>query len=187
MSIYIIEQKSLYNIESQFFNRNKKEDIMLSGFLKKLLFARQFQMNEGKIEVLGKQQIMLPSDILLALQSIDSKKSYELIKEHMKKNVEYYAKKIGASSSGMLKSMSDVFETFGLGKLQVVKLDNAKKSAVVRITNVPFAKECKGVKNCSVHNGAIAGFFSFFFKKDVECETKQCVVKNKKFCEFLVK
>lgn len=162
---------------------------MLSGFLKKLLFARQFMMDEGKIEVLGKSQIMFPSDILVALQMIDEKKTYKVIKYNMKINMGYYAKKIGASSAGMMKSMGDIFETFGLGKMQVVKLDNAKKEAVVRIVNTPFALDCKNqkVKSCVLHTAALSGFFSFIFNKDVNAETKQCILKNKKFCEFLVK
>lgn len=161
---------------------------MLSGFLKKLLFARQFVMNEGKIEVLGKQQIMFPTDVLVALQSIDESKSYKVVKEHMKSNLEYYARKIGTSSSGMLKSLSDIFDTFGLGKVQVVKLDNAKKSAIVRIHNNPTALDCKKAKirNCVLHGAALAGMFSFLLEKEVDAEVKGCMVKNKKYCEFLI-
>jgi len=162
---------------------------MLSGFLKKLLFARQFLMNEGRIEVLGKPQIMFPAGVLVSLQTADSKKFYSVVKKQISSDLEYYGKKLGAGSSGMLKSMADIFETFGLGKVEIVNLDNKKKCANVRIKNVPFALECKNmkIKNCALHNAAIAGMFSYIFNKDVDSTTKECMLKNKKFCEFEVK
>ena len=132
---------------------------------------------------------MLPSDILIRLQKIDEKKYSSVIKELTKKNIEYYAKRMGVTSSGMIKSMSEVFETFGLGKMQIIDLNNKKKKAVIRISNTPFIKDCKDlkIKNCVLHNATLSGMFSFLFKKDVKSETKACMVKNKKYCEFVIK
>ena len=42
---------------------------MLSSFLKKLLFARQFFMIDGKIEILGKKQVLLPASVLKELDN----------------------------------------------------------------------------------------------------------------------
>jgi len=42
---------------------------MMSAFLKKLLFVRQFSIEDGKIEMLGKREIMLPSNILFWMQA----------------------------------------------------------------------------------------------------------------------
>ena len=161
---------------------------MLSGFLKKLLFARQFMIDEGKIEVLGRRQIMLPFEIFSALQALDQKKGYITIKSSMKENMQYYAKRIGTTSMGMLKSSEEVFETFGLGKISIIKLDNSKKTAIVRLFNSPVSGTCGKVSGgCGIQCASLAGLFSFLFSKDVDAEVTQCSTDNRGFCEFIIK
>jgi predicted hydrocarbon binding protein len=142
---------------------------MLSGFVKKLLFARQFFIIDGKIEVLGKKQILLPSDLIIELEKIDSKKVYDISKRHVQQNMEEYAKKIGTTSQGMLKSMQDIFEIFGIGKPEVIICDGKKKEAVIRFHNPPIKELCDNKTDPALLPGALAGMYSFIFKKDVNC------------------
>ena len=99
---------------------------MLSPFLKKLLFVRQFIIDKGKIEILGQTQIMFPSNLMAELQLIDHDRVYSIVKKNIQYTIETYAKKIGSTSSGIVKSSQDIFETFGLGQFQILKLDNSK-------------------------------------------------------------
>ncbi|MDD5086871.1 MAG: hypothetical protein PHV16_03900, partial [Candidatus Nanoarchaeia archaeon] len=110
---------------------------MLSTFLKKLLFVRQFFMIDGKIEVLGKRQVMLPTEVLSELDSCNAKDDYKKLKKIFMENIKDYAKKIGSGEEGMYKNIVDVFETFGLGRIEVVKSDNKKKTCVLRIHDCP--------------------------------------------------
>jgi hypothetical protein len=143
---------------------------MLSGFVKKLLFARQFFIIDGKIEVLGKKQVLLPSDLIVELEKIDSKKVYDISKRHVHQNMAEYAKKIGTTSEGMLKSMQDIFEIFGIGKPEVIICDGKKKEAVIRFHNPPVKELCSQGEDGAILPGALAGMYSFIFNKDVDCK-----------------
>ena len=161
---------------------------MLSAFLKKLLFARQLFMTDGRIEVLGKSQFRLPCDVIVAMQSLDEKKYYDLVKNGIKQNMQEYTKKIGANSSGMFKITGDIFETFGLGKPEIIVLDQKTKSATVRFHQAPAILACAGqqYQNCVLLPAALAGMFSFLFNKDVNCDVKKCPAKGG-VCEYVVR
>jgi hypothetical protein len=129
---------------------------MLSPFLKKLLFVRQFIIHDGKIEILGQKQVMLPAS---ALSILNSDTHFNSLNQSIKESMSTYSKKIGASSGGMVKSVQDIFETMGLGKMQIVKLDTKNKVVALRIQNSQFS-------DTTVVEGVLCGLFSFLFQKD---------------------
>ena len=130
---------------------------MLSPFLKKLLFVRQFFMTDGKIEVLGEKQIMLPFSAVMNLQNTST---FDIVNKEMNLIMKSYGKKIGSSSSGMVKSVQDIYETTGLGKMEIIKLDADKKETVLRIVNITF-------NDTSLVEGVLCGLFSFLFNKEL--------------------
>ncbi len=140
---------------------------MLSPFLKKLMFARQFSMSGGVIDVLGSKHAMLPMDVILSLHEIDPSKSYGAVKKGVQKSLESYGNRIGSNSEGLLKISGDIFALFGIGNIEIVSLDNAKCGALVRVVSPP--KE--GGRELVA--AALAGTFSFVFKKDVNCHIKR--------------
>ena len=137
---------------------------MLSSFLKKLLFARQFFMIDGKIEVLGKRQVMLPSSIMDELAK-NQKSPEKSIKTAMRNEIADYAKKVGGSEEGMLANITYIFETFGLGKLELSDLDNKNKRCIIRLHNPTLGDQ-------KITASVLAGTFSFLFQKDVNAELK---------------
>jgi predicted hydrocarbon binding protein len=165
---------------------------MLSAFLKRLLFARQFFIINGKIEVLGVKQMMLSSDLLLDLQNINQKKVYSIFKENMLDNIKFYGKKLG-TATGMLKNIADIYEILGAGSLEIADLSESKKRGIVRVHNSPIAeaylRKNKRSKEpvCISIAGVLAGMFTFLFKKDVNCVEKVCLSQGKDFCEFVIK
>jgi len=160
---------------------------MLSPFLKKLLFVRQFSIDKGQIDILGQNQIMLPSDLIAELQIIDHDKVYNIVKKHITVSMESYAKRIGSSTTGIIKSSQDIFETFGLGQFQILKLDNPKKIANITILKSSICDSCKKLKlkkeGCLLE-AALAGMFAFLFKTEVTVETKGSKQGN---IQFLIK
>ncbi len=188
---------------------------MLSPLLKKLLFVRQFSIADGKIDILGARHIMLASDALLELQNIDTTKLYDLMKdasfkqisdfvEHAKvysqlKNVvlldiSRLSKKLGTGDEGLLRTLQEIFDIYGLGNLVITALDNTKKRASVRVYESSIAKaflekEKKKSKNaiCTITAGVLAGIFSYLFKKQVDAVEGKCLAKGNSFCEFLIK
>lgn len=147
---------------------------MLSSFIKKLMFARQFFMIDGKIEILGKRQVMLPSEIVYELQKTAK---LDDIKNLVKKNIEDYAKKLGAGEEGLLKNISDIFETYGLGKLEVMDLNNTEKKCIIRISNIPEG-------DTALLAIILSGIFGYLFKKEVKAEKTK---SSAQFIEFVVK
>lgn len=139
---------------------------MLSPFLKKLIFVRQFFITDGKIEILGEKHIMLPSSAVLAMQNAQT---FGVVNKEIRKVMQYYAKKMGSSSGGMIKSVQDIYETMGLGKMQVIKLDQSKKETVIRLVNVEM-------NDATLATGVLCGLFSFLFEK--ELNEKNIVVKK---------
>lgn len=136
---------------------------MISSFLKKLLFARQFYMIDGKIELLGKKQVMLPYDVVEELEKGNAR-LYAPIKKAVLKNISEYAKKLGSSEDGILKNIDYLFETFGLGTLQIVELDYKKKRCIVTVRNSPLSEASTGLK---ITEAVISGIFTFILSKDV--------------------
>lgn len=128
---------------------------MLSPFLKKLLFVRKFFIIDGKIGLLDEKQAMLP---LAVLEQLKGEHIFGPVSTEMKKTIAKYDKKIGASSEGKIKLVKEVYETMGLGRLQIINLDNKKKEADLRIS-------CS-MENNPLLQGILGGLFSFIFSKD---------------------
>ena len=160
---------------------------MLSSFLKKLLFARQFEMADGKIEILGKKQVMVPSDVIYDLQLINPKLTYNNIKRDIRKDIEDYARKLGSGEEGMLKNIDYLFETFGLGKMQVVTIDNKKKNCIIRVYNSPFLGSQVLKDNLQITPAVLSGIFSFLLEKDVDAQQTNVSIKGTNYLEYVIK
>ncbi len=152
---------------------------MLSPFIKKLMFARQFVMTDGKIEILGRRQVMLPFELLSDLQTLDEQKTYSIIRNDIHSTMEAFAKRIGSSPTGMFKNIEEIFECFGLGKPEIIVLDQNRKTATIRFHDNPVEQV-----SAAVVPGALAGMFSFLFGKEVQCTYKKCMHGGA--CEFRV-
>ncbi|MBI2133508.1 hypothetical protein HYU11_02395 [Candidatus Woesearchaeota archaeon] len=147
---------------------------MISSFLKKLLFARQFYINEGKIELLGKKQIMLPCDVVAELEK-GNPKLYDSVKKAVINDMKNYAQRLGGSEEGMIKNIDHLFETFGLGTLQIVKLDYKTKKCTVIVRNSPLTETNVGIPLTSA---VVAGMFSFLLEKDMNTKQSKKVSNN---------
>jgi len=157
---------------------------MLSAFLKKLLFARQLYMSDGRIEVLGTKQVMLPSNIIVSLQRLDEEQYYTLIKAGIQQNLRDYTKRIGSTSQGMFKITEDIFETFGMGRPEILIFDQKKKVATIRFHGQMVAGMDQ-LEHVKLVPAALAGMFSFLFDKDINCTVTKCDAKMG-VCEYQV-
>ncbi len=187
---------------------------MLSAFLQKLLFVNQFGIDKGKISLLGDKLIMLHASAILELQDIDETKLYEIAKksslnnlvnfvEHAKvygkiknviiKELIELGQKIGQTDEGTIKTLENLFNINGLGKMNINNLDNEKKEALITIIDSTIAlewleKNKKESKNaaCTLTAGVLAGMFSYIFGEDVDCVEISCKAKGDNICEFKI-
>ncbi|MEK6820705.1 MAG: 4-vinyl reductase [Nanoarchaeota archaeon] len=187
---------------------------MLSALIKKLLFVRQFSIDEGKVEILGERHVMLPDSALLELQEIDPTKFYELMKSSALKQLQDFvdharvyknlkdvlfgdigklSRKLG-TGEGIVKNLQDIFSIYGLEALEIPSLDNAKKEAVVRVRDSTIARaylnknKARSRKpTCVITAAVLAAMFSFLFGKNVDAAEDKCMSQNSTYCEFTVR
>jgi hypothetical protein len=138
-------------------------------------------MIDGKIEYLGERLIMLPHSVVSKLQMPNAKSAYSSIKKIMKKEFEYYTKLVGNGEEGKLKNLIYIFETFGLGRLEIVDINNKNKVCKIKLYNSSLKKG----KNAWLVSAILAGMFSFLFDKDVNAKRVQ--VKIYEHDEYFIK
>jgi predicted hydrocarbon binding protein len=173
---------------------------MLSIFFRKLLLARQASIDEGEITILTKNFYMQPLYELIILQERIKKefgkKGLKLIYETGKVGFNDLLRKIEKFTSKKEELQSlwlSVFKICGIGNLEIIEIDREKFRAILQTNKNPFAREYlkeygkqkEGVDYLTA--GIIAGFFSRFFEKEVECEEKSCIAKGNVYCSFVVK
>ncbi len=151
---------------------------LLSPFLKKLMFAQQFAMADGTIRVLGQKHVMLPVHVLAGLQEMDKHRCYAIVKNGIKATLEDCEQRIGPSSQGSLSISMQIIETLGIGRPQVVTLNNTAKSAIVRVLGADKTNDD------AIVPAVLAAMFSVVFKKDVECSL---VRREASYAEYTVK
>ena len=183
---------------------------MLSSLLQRLLFVNQFNIIDGKIEILGNRYIMLDASDFLVLQEIDKTKMYKVAKDLSKnnlsdmvehaqvykgmkdqslQNIAELSKKIGKTDEGVIKTLQSLFELYGLGKLEIIDLNNEKRKAILRVhqSTLALAQLKKGKVRgpvCTLTAGILAGIFSYIFQKNVDCGENTCIAKGDSLCEF---
>ena len=69
----------------------------------------------------------------------------------------------------MLNILGDIFDTFGLGDMQIVDIDYKKKNCVVRIHNIVLMEK-NSKDGLMVTPAILSGMFSFLFRKDVDAK-----------------
>ena len=104
-------------------------------------------------------------------------------------NIASLSKKIGKTDEGTIKTLSSIFEIYGLGALEILDLNNKDKKAILRIKDSSIAQEqLKKSKEkkpvCIMTAGILAGLFTYIFGKDVDCVERKCVAQGQEYCEF---
>jgi predicted hydrocarbon binding protein len=167
---------------------------MLNDFIKRLLMMRQFSIENGKIELLKDSQLLVNSDLITQLGLIDPEKFYKLVKENVKEKTISYTKVMGSTPSMIsVESLKSLFESLGIGSLQIQDINKTEKRALIKITNSAIAlshieKKIKSKEPvCNYVSGVLAGAFSAIFEKDVNCKELNCMVLGSKQCEFVIR
>lgn len=164
---------------------------MISAFLKKLLFVRQFSIVDGKIEMLEKREIMLPSDLFFKIQESNDK-VYEVSKKAALKSTKEFAVKIGRSEDGMMENLKNIFESFGIGPIEIPDLNNEKKEAIVIVKESLIATEYKTLEknskknSCDLIAGILAGMFSHLFDSNIDAMETKCLSTGAPYCSFKI-
>ncbi|MFP4403960.1 MAG: hypothetical protein ACLFPJ_06415 [Candidatus Woesearchaeota archaeon] len=149
---------------------------MLSSFLKRLLLARQFSMQNGRINILGAEKIMLPQTLILKLEEND--KYFNLVKESIIEQLSIYSKNLGTNEKGILNVCEEIFESFGVGVLNVI---SHEENETILIIKNPISLKLEENKTAFA---IVEGLFSFIYdscvKSKYEIKKNEIIVKIKR-------
>jgi len=173
---------------------------MISPFLRKLLLARQASFEAGEIKILEKHFYMQPIFDIVAFQHDGKKEFGKKMLKIMYENgastgrdtVEHFKRVLGVKKNQLLDLWIDWVNMYGIAQLEIVDINEKKLEARVRSKKSSFAREYMnryGIQKEPVDyilSGAIAGFFSKYFGKDVKCKETNCIARGEKTCQFVV-
>lgn len=142
-------------------------------------------MMDGKIEILGKKQILLPYDVVREMEKTNHKLIYESVKSVMRRDIDDYAKKLGSSGEGMLNILEDIFDICGLGDMQIVDIDYKKRTCVIRVHKSSVIGTKNGKNGFIVTPAILSGMFSFLFGKDVDAKKITPRMRGN-YCEYVI-
>lgn len=162
---------------------------MLSDFIKKLIFAREFEMIDGRIKVLNQYQTMISLYTFLKLIALDKKSETNILKECVAKDIGLYERRLGVKKNSY-EHIPELFELFGVGNLVVVDLNMKEKKALVEIHKSPlpaiaFEEKISKEEAELVFNALLEAVFSYVFDKEVKSELVEYYIDRP--CKFIVK
>ena len=158
---------------------------MLSPFLKKLLFARQFFNINGKLEILGERNIIMEPRIFLLLK----KEGYNLGKDSAMVFFKKYSRKLDLVQNNYANLMN-LFEIMGFGPFSILKATPNSVTVVIKdsIIAEQYLSE-KGKSSsavCDFLAGFLSGTFSFITNSDANAKETSCSATGNTSCVFEV-
>ncbi|NIO44865.1 MAG: hypothetical protein GTN36_04930 [Candidatus Aenigmarchaeota archaeon] len=164
-------------------------------FVKKLLFARQFKMERGELDLLGNRVIMFPAWVFIYILKTSpnfKEISYRLYEGAKKSTKDSFTKllseKYGLKRDKLIEWMKNVGELGGWGTFEIKNIDFKKCEAVIYVKNSPMGKLYGKSKFPVDHiaRGMFAGAACVIFNND-DCEyvETKCVAMGDTLCEFI--
>jgi predicted hydrocarbon binding protein len=161
---------------------------MLSSFVKKLIFARQLNIEDGSITCLEQSMTLVPTSFFL--QQIDEELSFQ----------EYKRSLIGFSRHLMrnenklelLENYCNLFNSSGLGLIKIEGADREKRTAKVSLEHSKVAEQhlkIKGVAKepvCALAKAFIKAMFSIIFDSGIEIKEASCLAMKHEKCIFVL-
>ncbi|MBI4232464.1 hypothetical protein HY605_04490 [Candidatus Peregrinibacteria bacterium] len=118
-------------------------------------------------------------------------KFYQVVKATALNDMRAFATTLGSNEAGLLKNLEDIFDTFGLGKLQISDLKKGSAIIIIQDSTIAKAYLAGGKRSkepqCHLISGVLGGMFTYLFKKEVNCIEKECLAMGKPHCLFEVK
>ena len=160
--------------------------------IKKLLFARELDLEKGHIKLLGHTIIMAPVSSFIELRKILAKmdSTAVLYKACKKSGIDYMntlVKKFTMKKSRELIEWGmNTISLAGWGNVEIVKYDEKKKYSIIRLYDSEFAKNY-GRSNEPVDD-VFRGFFAatgtVVFKTKMDAIETKCLNLGNNVCEF---
>lgn len=167
---------------------------MLNSFYDKFIFTNGLQYRQNNFYFVNLPFVMLPVDALAAVAELEDKRlnmsMYYSVKGAIMEDVKKkFQIDFGVEGEKGLEFMESYFMASGWGQLERTDLDFGASRCLISVINSPIAKACRGAKRPvdTILRGFIAGIFSIYFRRDVECIEVKCSALGEDHCDFVVK
>ena len=165
--------------------------------MKKLLFARQLEFEEGEIKLLGQNVVMTPVTIFMEMYNYLKKSKpkkygsilYSITQEVSRKYDIVLKEKYKMTPQQLAEWDVNTLALAGLGKGVIIKFDVKNKICIIKVTNSTIAKMLRPSK--IPIDFVIAGYIGgsgmvAFNSKKIICKEVRCEAMGHPFCEFHV-
>src|SRR3989344_2341397 len=167
---------------------------MLNSFFDKFIFTSTLTYKHNNFFLVNMPFVILPAQVLARIAEKGDKdlnnELYFAVKDSLKTSLRKELQiDFGVEGDKGLEFMEAFFTASGWGKLERADLDFEKAHAIVSVSNSIVAAQCQGVKAPvdTFLRGFLAGIFSTYFKKDVDCVETKCASQNSQSCDFVIK
>ena len=161
---------------------------MLSSFVKKLIFARQLNIEDGSITCLEQSMTLVPTSFFL--QKIDEELAFKEYKRSLLGFSRFLMR--GENKLELLENFCNLFNSSGLGQIKLESTDGAGKTAKVFLEHSKVAEEhlkIKGVAKepiCVLAKAFIRAMFSLIFESDIQIKETSCFAMKQEKCIFVL-
>ena len=167
---------------------------MLNSFFDKFIFTNSLKYSHNNFFLVNLPFVILPVEALVAIaERNDASLNHELyssVKEAVMGSIKkQFRLDFGVQGDEGLEFMQTFFSASGWGDIQRTDLDFGKSRALVSVKNSPVAMNAKKARfpADTFLRGFLAGIFSIYFRKDVECVETRCFALNSQQCDFVIK
>ena len=169
-------------------------------FTKKMMFARQFKLEKGRVFLLNTRiSFFQPSTFaFMIINSINREQLLRQMYYSAKKSfsqtfINYVKIKFKTKPRELIEIMFNLAMMAGWGDWTLVKFNESQKSSIIQVRNSPVSeiiKEEKIITKCPVDalaRGMHAGSAAVIFKDEVDAVETKCVAMGDRYCEFILK
>lgn len=111
--------------------------------------------------MLGAEKVMIPMELVMEFQKNNLEKCFQRLKrttyEHMKK----ISKTLGTNSIGLVKVLPEIFETYGIGVLNIIEINEEKANMIVKN---PI--KIDDIKKDVFMSALFEGMFAYIYEED---------------------
>jgi len=167
---------------------------MLNSFYDKFVFTNGLQFRHSNFFLINLPFVMLPVDVLAAIAEKEDKalnlSVYYSVKAAISGDVrDRFKIDFGVEGEKGLAFMESYISASGWGQIDRTDLDFENARALVSVTDSPVAAACKNVKAPvdAFMRGFLAGLFTVYFGRNVECIESKCAALGESHCDFVIK
>jgi len=164
------------------------------NIIKKLMMARQINLEEGYVTILGQPVVIQPLTTWITLQrKLEKTNSIDVIyttaKEAATSWIMGLKKSNNMTTSQLVEWGVNTMSFAGWGRTEIVNYDQQNKRAILHIRDSTFAKAYGRSEDPVDHikRGFLAGSGCVYFNDNVDCVETKCISCGAGVCEFVVK